>query len=103
MNAVSSNVSLLYALPRIGRSTPYLEAGAGLEQYGAPLVLPEGSGIATHPKTTFAVNAGGGLYVPVDDKWRMRTDARWFRALGREGSSEHWRVAHGVSFGAGKR
>jgi opacity protein-like surface antigen len=97
INAFSSHVSLLYALPQLGRSTPYVAAGAGLEQYGTALAGPQG--IVTLPRTAFAVNAGAGLKVPIDDNMAMRIDARWFKSFGRQGSSEHWRVAHGLSFG----
>jgi hypothetical protein len=40
INALSSHASLLYELPSMGRTRPYLAAGAGLEQYGAVLELP---------------------------------------------------------------
>lgn len=97
INAFSSTASLLYTLPHLGRSKPYMAAGAGLEQYGAPVAGPEG--IVSLHRTAVAVNAGGGLKVPVDDDVAMRIDARWFKSFGTPGSSEHWRVAHGVSFG----
>jgi hypothetical protein len=102
INALSSNASLLYALPHAGRTIPYLAAGAGLAQYGAPIVGIGGSVIGTEAKVGLFVNAGGGLKVPVDDTWGMRTDARWFKSFGNN-ASEHWRVSHGVSFDVGKR
>lgn len=102
LNALSSSVSVLYYLPRIGRTTPYLATGIGLAQYGAPLVSPQSSVIGTQSKFAFEVNAGGGLKIPVDETWDMRTDARWFKSFGRN-ASEHWRVSHGVSFDVGKR
>jgi hypothetical protein len=102
INALSSHASLLYELPSMGRTRPYLAAGAGLEQYGAVLELP-GSGLVTHPRITLTVNAGGGIKVPMDDTWGMRVDARWFKSSGRSASSEHWRVAHGISWGQRKR
>jgi predicted acylesterase/phospholipase RssA len=43
LNALSSSANLLYVLPRIGRMTPYVATGAGLAQYGAPIVSREGS------------------------------------------------------------
>jgi hypothetical protein len=52
--------------------------------------------IGTDPRIAFEVNAGGGLKVPVDETWDMRTDARWFKSFGRH-ASEHWRVSHGIS------
>ena len=97
MNALSSSLNLLYDLHRIGRATPYLATGVGLAQYGVPVVARNGSVIGTEPRVAFEVNAGGGLRVPVDDKWGMRTDARWFKSFGRN-ASEHWRVSQGVSF-----
>ena len=102
LNALNSSVNLLYALPRMGRTTPYLATGAGLAQYGAPIVSRDGSLIGTEPRTRFEVNAGGGLKVPISETWDMRTDARWFKSFGRN-ASEHWRLSHGVSFDARKR
>ena len=98
IHALSSNAGLLYALPRIGRSTPYFAGGAGLAEFGAPIIGRDGTPIATQPLVAFTVNAGGGLKVPVDETWGMRTDARWVKSFGRH-ASEHWRVAHGISFG----
>ena len=97
LNALSSSANLLYALPRIRRTTPYLATGAGLAQYGAPVVSREGSVLGTEPRIAFEVNAGGGLKVPVGDGMGMRTDARWFKSFGRH-ASEHWRISQGISF-----
>jgi len=97
MNALSTSANLLYALPRLGRATPYLATGAGLAQSGLPITSRDGSVVGTQARVAFEINAGGGLKVPVDENWGMRTDARWFKSFGRNGS-EHWRVAQGVSF-----
>ena len=97
IDALSSSVSLLYDLPRIGRLAPYLAGGIGLEQYGAPVQIP-GSGLVTLRKTAFTVNAGGGVKVPIDDTWAFRADARWINSVGKEGP-EHWRLYNGVTFG----
>ena len=98
---LSATASLLYDLPRIGRFMPYLAAGAGLEEYATALKLPDGA-LAAQPRTAFAINAGGGLKVPVDDNWGIRTDARWFNGFGRE-AGEHWRLYNGVTFPTGRR
>src|SRR5262245_2588275 len=82
VNALSTSANLLYALPRLGRTTPYLATGAGLAQYGVPIGSRDGSVIGTQTSVAFEVNAGGGLKVPVDDNWGMRTDARWFKSFG---------------------
>jgi hypothetical protein len=98
---LSATASLLYDLPRIGRVMPYLAAGAGVEEYATALRLPDGT-FATQPRMAFAINAGGGLKVPVDDNWGIRTDARWFNGLGRD-AGEHWRLYIGVTFPTGRR
>ena len=102
IHALSSSTSLLWNLPRVGRVTPYLAAGVGLAQYGAPVLSPGGYPIATQSRTTVTVNAGGGLKARIDEKVDLRTDARWFKSFGRHGS-EHFRVAQGVAFDVGKR
>jgi hypothetical protein len=102
INALSSNVSLLYSLPRLGQSRPYVAAGVGLSQYGSPVFGANGPPIGTQPRLAMTVNAGGGLKTPVNEKLDLRTDARWFKSFGREGS-EQFRVAQGISFDVGKR
>lgn len=101
INALSSNVSLLYDLPRFGRVTPYLAGGAGLEQYGTAMEIPT-FGLVRQSRIAFTVNAGGGVKVPVSDRFDFRTDARWFNGLGKF-SPEHWRVYNGVTLRSSKR
>ena len=98
---LSATASLLYDLPNIGRLKPYLAAGAGLEEYVTAVRLPNGT-LAAQPRKAFAINAGGGLKVAVDESWGLRTDARWFNGLGRD-AGEHWRLYNGVSFLPGGR
>jgi hypothetical protein len=102
IHALSTNTSLLGFLPRVGQARPYVAAGAGLAQYGAPILSSAGSPMGTQPRLTMTVNAGGGLKMPVNDKLDLRTDARWFKSFGKQGS-EHFRVAQGISFDAGRR
>lgn len=102
LHALSASANLLYELPRIGRIAPYLATGAGLAQYGLPIVARDGTVVATESRIALEINAGGGIKVPVRDTLDMRTDARWFKSLGVNGT-EHWRIAHGVSFDVGKR
>jgi hypothetical protein len=102
INAFSSSTSLLWSLPRAGQSTPYLAAGVGLSQYGAPVFSSDGPPIGTERRVALTVNTGGGLKVPMNKKVGLRTDARWFKSFGLQGS-EQFRVAQGISFDAGKR
>jgi len=102
INALSSNASLLWFLPRVGQARPYLAAGVGLAQYGAPVFSSDGPPIGTQSRVAPTVNAGGGLKMPMNEKLALRTDARWFKSFGLQGS-EQFRVAQGISFDAGKR
>ena len=47
IHALSSSTSLLYFLPRVGQSTPYVAGGVGLSQYGAPVFSSNGRPIGT--------------------------------------------------------
>ena len=102
IHALSSSASLLYLLPRAGQTTPYVAAGIGLSQYGAPLFSSDGPPIGTQSRVAMTLNAGGGLKIPMNEQLDLRTDARWFKSLGRHGS-EQFRVAQGVSFDVGRR
>jgi len=102
MHALSSTTSLLFALPPIGHTTPYVAAGVGLSQYGAPVFSSNGPPVGTERRVAFTVSAGGGLKMPVNDAVDLRTDARWFKSFGHQGS-EQFRVAQGISFDVGKR
>jgi hypothetical protein len=102
MHALSSSISLLYFPPRVGQATPYVVGGVGLSQYGALIFGSNGRPIGTQPDVALTVNAGGGLKMPMNDKLDLRTDARWFKSFGRQGS-EQFRVAQGISFDVGKR
>jgi hypothetical protein len=102
INAMSLNTSLLYFTPRLGRSSPYLAAGVGLAQYGAPVFGSDGPPIGTERRLAPTVNLGGGLKTSMNEKLAMRTDVRWFKSFGPQGS-EQFRVAQGLSFPAGKR
>ena len=102
IHALSSSISLLYFLPRFGQSTLYVVWGVGLSQYGAPVFSSNGRPIGTEPRVALTVNAGGGLKMPMNEKLDLRTDARWSKSFGLQGS-EQFRVAQGLSFDVGKR
>jgi hypothetical protein len=102
IHALSSSTSLLWSLPRVGQSTPYVAAGVGLWQYGAPVFTSNGPPIGTQPRVAMTMNAGGGLRMPIKEKLDLRTDARWFKSFGGQGS-EQFRLAQGISFDVGKR
>jgi hypothetical protein len=101
INALSSNLSLLYSLPRVGRSTPYVAGGVGLAQYGVPVFSAGGSLTGTQSRLRVAMNVGGGLKTPINDGMAWRTDVRWFKGL--SGGAEQFRVAQGIAFGGSKK
>jgi opacity protein-like surface antigen len=101
IHALSSSASLLYSLAHVGEATPYLAAGIGLQQYGAPVLSPAGPPIGTQARLAMTVNAGGGLKMPIKENVGLRTDARWFKSFGEDGN-EQFRVAQGISFGVKK-
>ena len=96
----ATSLNVVYDLPSIGRVTPYVTGGVGLEQYGTVMESPL-QGLVTVKQTAFTVNAGGGIRVPIDDNWGMRSDARWSNGIGRM-APERWRVYNGVTFGTGR-
>jgi hypothetical protein len=102
INALSSSASLLYWLPRLHHATPYVAGGVGLAQHGVPVFSSDGPPIGTARRLAMTVNAGGGLKAPVSSKLAWRTDARWTKSLGKQGS-EQFRVAQGISFAVGRR
>jgi len=102
IHALSTSTSLLFSLPRAGQATPYVAAGVGLAQYGAPLFSLSGRPLGTQTGVALTLNAGGGLKMPMNEKLDLRTDARWFKSFGRQGS-EQFRVAQGIAFDVGKR
>jgi len=102
IHALSTSGSLLYSLPRVGQVTPYVAGGVGLSQYGSPVFSGNGGPIGSQSRLAVTLITGGGLKIPVKEKMDLRTDARYYKSLGRQGS-ESFRVAQGISFDAGRR
>ncbi len=100
ITAVNMALSLVYDLPTIGRVTPYVAGGVGLERYGKVIVQPHG--ILAGTDTAVTVNAGGGIRMPVTDRWGVRSDARWTNGDG-PNAGERWRVYNGATLAVGKR
>ncbi len=86
----STNVSLLFDFPEVGRVTPYVAAGVGLDQYTFADQSPAGH-IVAHAGTAVSVNAGGGVRIRSNENWGIRTDARWINGIG-ERAPERWRL-----------
>jgi hypothetical protein len=56
--------------------------------------------LIVQPRLAFTLNAGGGVRVPVNDRWGVRADARWSNGIG-WAAPERWRVYNGVTFRSG--
>ena len=103
IHALSSSVGLQYFLPSVGPIWHRMSPGeSGYRNTGRPFSPSNGPPIGTEPRVALSVNAGGGLKMPMNDNLDLRTDARWFKSFGRQGS-EQFRVAQGISFDVGKR
>jgi opacity protein-like surface antigen len=101
IDGLTTSLSLLYDLPAWGRLTPYAVAGTGIEQFGTVFQSPDGR-LATRKGTALTINAGGGVRVAVNDRWGVRTDARWSNGLGWQ-APERWRLYNGITFGRSGR
>jgi opacity protein-like surface antigen len=100
LTAINASLNLLFNLPSIGRATPYVAAGIGIEQFGYVRHLLDRP--VTLQGTAITVNAGGGVSVPVTDRWDVRSDAGWSHGFGRD-APERWRIANGATFKTGAR
>lgn len=67
IGAVTTNLSLLFDLPRVGVVTPYVAGGFGIDQYGT--AESQAGRIVTRERTAFSINAGGGVRVQADQNW----------------------------------
>jgi opacity protein-like surface antigen len=95
ITAVAIALSLVYDLPSIGRVTPYVAGGVGLAQHGVVYFRPGGE-LLRGTATGLTLNAGGGVRVPVTDRWGVRSDARLL-----SGDTDSWRIFNGATFGVG--
>ena len=100
-NGVNGNVNLVFDLPAIGRVRPFLLGGGGLEHY-SNVAQPEPH-FLRESGMSFVVNAGGGVRVPINDRFGIRTELRWT-----DGWTEGWpgggfRMFYGATVGVGGR
>ena len=100
-NGVNGNINLVADLPAIWRVRPYLLGGGGLEHYNF-LVQPEpyflrDSGVS------FVVNAGGGVRVPINDRFGVRTELRWTDGWTKGDPGGGFRMFYGATVGVGGR
>jgi len=98
---MSSSVSLLMDMPKVGRTTPYIAGGVGLSQYGTLITSESGASTGAVRRLALTFNAGGGLKAPITSGVDFRSDVRFFDALGT--APDSYRIANGVSVDVGRR
>ncbi len=100
-NGVNGGVNLVVDLGAIGRVRPYAIGGGGLEHYAlmdSSLARPE----AGKTGMSFVVNMGGGVRVPINDRFGIRAEVRWADGWA-AGAPESFRMFYGATVGIGAR
>lgn len=97
---LTASAGVVYNLTKMARVTPYVATGVGLAPYSALFQVPTGDSLSVQ-QTTFTINAGGGIEIPLSQNWGLRTDARWIDGVAR-GAGNYWRLYYGVTFRAGR-
>ena len=93
VSGLSAAGNLVLDLRKPGLVTPYVIGGAGIDRYKVSLDWPQ-HGSTTQLTSALAVNAGGGVRIPFNARWGMRTDGRISNGIGR--SPTRWRVFIGM-------
>ena len=98
VSGLSASGNLVLDLRKPGRVTPYVIGGAGIDRYTVDFGLP-GQGLTTQLTSALSVNGGGGVRIPLNARWGMRTDARVSNGIGR--GPTRWRVFYGIPANVG--
>jgi hypothetical protein len=98
-NGVNGSVNLVVDMPAIWRVRPFLLGGGGLEHYNfeeqaAPYFLRD-SGVS------FVLNAGGGVRVPINDRFGIRAELRWTDGWTKGDPWGGFRMFYGATVGVG--
>jgi hypothetical protein len=87
-------------MPGVWRVTPFVVAGAGIDDYRWKANLPNHSFART--ELNFAVNAGAGVQIRLTGAWSARADVRWSDGFA-EQARPVMRVLYGVTLGLGEK
>jgi hypothetical protein len=107
IRGLSTNASLLFSLPSVGKATPYLATGFGVSNYAAPVFSSlNAPPIGAVSRLGLNANFGGGLRTRLTNRVDLRTDARWFMPVA-NGARDPYQTGHfrlgigaGVSLGS---
>ena len=98
VSGLSASGNLVFDLRKAGRITPYVIGGAGIDRYTVSIDWPQ-QGSTTQLTSALSVNGGGGVRIPLNARWGMRTDARVSNGIGR--GPTRWRVFYGMTANVG--
>ena len=98
VSGLSASGNLMLDLRKPGRVTPYVIGGAGIDRYTVDFGWPQ-QGTTTQLTSALSVNGGGGVRIPLNARWGMRTDARVSNGIGR--GPTRWRVFYGMTANVG--
>ena len=98
ISGLNASGNLVLDLRKPGRVAPYVIGGAGIDRYTVTIDWPQ-HGSTTQLTSALSVNAGGGVRIPLNARWGMRTDARVSNGIGR--GPTRWRVFYGITANVG--
>jgi hypothetical protein len=79
-----------------GRVTPFVIAGAGYDAYAGAYVIPS-AGVFGWNSSGLAASVGGGVRVPIGDRWSLRADLRWSAGVS-QGVPNRVRMTQGLAY-----
>jgi opacity protein-like surface antigen len=98
---LAGSLNFVYDLPMFGKITPYAVGGIGLERYEMVDYFPA-TGFLVQRSTTPFLNVGGGVRIPITDRWGFRADVR-YSAPTADRAPERLRIFWGATVSLGKR
>lgn len=89
----SANVVYHFTVPR---ATPYAALGLGWERSNLDFEVPDPTALTIPSSTEVAWNIGGGVKVPIGERFLGRADIRRFQV--NDLAPDHWRLYGGLTF-----
>jgi hypothetical protein len=99
-NGVNGSVNLVVDLPAIARVRPFVLGGGGLEPYA---LVGQREPFMADTGMSFVVNMGGGVRVPINDRFGVRAELRWSDGWTKGAPDGGLRMFYGATVGVGGR
>jgi opacity protein-like surface antigen len=90
---ISANVIYHFDVPRV---TPYAALGLGWERSSLDFEVPDPAALVPASSTEVAWNIGGGVKIPMNERFVARADLRRFQA--NDLAPDSWRIYGGLTF-----